>query len=292
MRSTAIVVGIDGTASSTAAVRWAAREAVRRGVVLRVVHAFAWHWEGGRFDGGTEYLAAAQDFAGEVTAAAVAEATAAAPGVLTETAPLVGNPIPQLLEAARDAALVVLGSRGRGGFASLLLGSVSQQVATRAACPVVVVRGRADPAEGPVVVGLDDSPTADDVLGAAFEAAAARGCALVAVRSYLPPMPLWIGDAPLGGYPMPADSDADEHSRLDEMVAAWRQKYPAVTAETVLTHDGAAAVLVGVSHTAQLVVVGSHGHGALARTLLGSTALQLLHHADCPVLVYRHRTEA
>ena len=83
------------------------------------------------------------------------------------------------------------------------------------------------------------------------------------------------------------ESDVRERERLLDQLAGWREKYPEVRVEALVSHAGAAAVLVGVSRTAQLVVVGSRGHGAVAGTLLGSTGLQLIHHADCPVLIAR-----
>lgn len=288
MNTTAIVVGTDGSAPSQAAVRWAAREAVRRHLPLRVLHAFEWNWQGARYTIGSEFIDVAKRTAEAVMAAAVGQARAAAPTVTTQVEPVMGNPVPQLLQAAQDAALLVLGNRGRGGFASLLLGSVSQQVATHAACPVVVVRGSGEVIDGPVVVGVDDSPSADEVLATAFDAAAARDCSLVAVRSYLATMPLWIGDVPTDAYPLPED-DAEQHRQLQAQIAAWQSKYPLVETEIIVSPESAAAVLSGLSGTARLVVVGSRGHGGLAGTLLGSTGLQLLHHADCPVLIVRPR---
>ncbi|MFI7542493.1 universal stress protein [Actinoplanes sp. NPDC049599] len=288
MSTKEILVGTDGTPASQAAVQWAAAEAERRHRVLRVVHVFDWEWRSARYDSGTEYIDVSRQLADAVVADASARARAVAPAVQVKVATLIGSPAPELLNAAADADLIVLGSRGHGGFASLLLGSVGQRVATHADCPVVVVRGRGAVGEGPVAVGADDSPTAGLVLGTAFEAAAGRDTGLTVVRAYPPPPPLWMAGVPVVDFTTPQD-DADERRRLEELLTPWRDRYPEVKVDVTISHGSPAAVLTGVSHRAQLVIVGSHGHGSIAGALLGSTGLQLLHHADCPVLIVRSR---
>ncbi|MEV4346472.1 universal stress protein [Actinoplanes sp. NPDC049596] len=285
MRKPIIVVGTDGTTCGSAAVEWAADEARRRRMPLRIVHAFDWDWNESRLDIGNEYIDVARLLADSVVSAARDRARALAPDVEIETDTLIGHASPRLAEASRDADLLVVGSRGRGGFAGLLLGSVSQRMATRAACPVVVVRGQVTP-EGPVVVGADDSPGSDRVLETAFAAAAARDAVLTVVRSYLPVIPLWLADVRPSEVETPAQ-DSDERARLHEQLAPWIEKYPQVKVEVVLTHQSAAAALVAASAGAQLAVIGSHGHGAIGGALLGSAGLPLLHHAECPVLVVR-----
>lgn len=129
---------------------------------------------------------------------------------------LAGSPVPRLLEIAADADLLVVGNRGRGGFASLLLGSVSQRLALHALCPIVVVRG--DGRAGPVAVGVDDSAAADQVLDAALTAAAERGCGVLAIRTYLPPIPLWLAsDVPAVEVQTP-EPDAIERERLESQL--------------------------------------------------------------------------
>ncbi len=257
MRTSQIIVGTDGTASSRAAVEWAAREASRRRVPLRIVHVFDWEWASARYDAGSEYLDVARQLADAVTEMATSQARAVAPRISLETDALIGNPAPRLLEETENAALVVLGNRGRG-----------------------------DVTEGPIAVGVDDTDTADQVLRTAFQTAAERDTALIAVRTYLPPTPLWIGDVPATLMETP-EEDAAEHAQIETLLAGWRQKYPQVPVEVMVSHHSAAAVLVGISHGAQLIIVGTHGHGAIASALLGSTGTQLLHHADCPVWIAR-----
>ncbi|MEV4342895.1 universal stress protein [Actinoplanes sp. NPDC049596] len=277
MRNPAVVVGTDGTACGTTAVEWAAGEARRRGATLRIVLAYDWDVD----DIGGEYADVARNLAETTVAAAHTRARALEPGIKIETTALRGYAVPQLLEASKGAALLVVGSRGHGGFAGMLLGSVGRKMALQAPCPVVVVRGRTD-ARGPVVVGVDDS---DAMLATAFEAAAARGTGLTVVRAIRPAVPLWLG-VPVTAVPLPED-DETERRQLAGLLAPWLEKYPRVPAATVLSHDSAAAALVHASERAQLVVVGSHGHNAVSGAVLGSTGLQLLHHAHCPVLIER-----
>lgn len=272
MTTSTIAVGTDGTSTSEAAVRWAAAEASRRGVPLRIVYAY-----------GPVPDTAEQLLAGAVLDAAVRHAQAAGAGVVIGAEALRGEPA-EVLPALEDVDLVVLGHRGRGGFTSLLLGSVSRQVATHAPVPVVVVRGRADAARGPIVAGIDASPAADAVLDAAFAAADRDRCSLAVLHTYAPPTPLWVGDIPTAGDGIPA-LDAAARARLEQRLAPWRAAYPQVDAEAVVSPDDAGAVLVAVSHSARLVVVGRPAHGAVVSALTGSTGRHLLHHSGCPVLV-------
>jgi nucleotide-binding universal stress UspA family protein len=289
MRTPTIVVAVDGAPPSEATVQWAAREADRRGIRLSVVHVLEWDGYNGRYDYSGAYFDMARKLAETVTATAADIACRIAPAVEVTQATLVGHPAARLLEAAKGAELLVVGSRGHGGFAELMLGSVSQRVATHAPCPVVVVRGRSA-AAGPVAVGVDDAESSAHVLDTAFSAAAAQHTGLVAIHAYLPAIPLYYQDVAASTIDTPEQDDA-ERQRVEERIAPWRAKYPQVTVETLLSHDSAASVLTGVSHGTQLIVVGTRGHGAVAGTLLGSTGLQLLHHADCPVYLDRPRKE-
>ncbi|MEU4424792.1 universal stress protein [Actinoplanes sp. NPDC024001] len=286
MRTPAIVVAVDGTDPSRAAARWAAREAELTNQPLRLTHVMDWDWAAGRNDFGGQHFETARRFAENIAARAAHDAKTAAPDIDVDTNVAIGDAAAQLIIGSEEASLLVLGNRGHGGFAGLHLGSVSQRVAMHAKCPIVVVRGRTDPTQGPVAVGVDDAGSADEVLEAAFTAARARGTSLAVIRSFLPAVPPYWGHLPPAQVHIP-EQDIPERARVTAQVAPWREKFPDVPVEILMSHDSAAALLVGVSHGAQLVVVGSRGHGVIAGTVLGSTGLQLLHHADCPVLIVR-----
>ena len=281
-RGRTVVVGVDGSDSALDAVRWAAREADRRHLSLRVVHGFG--WPDTRHVGdpglGVDYREVLQRTAREVLAAATAEAEQAVPGLDVDPQMIVGYPGAVLRSQSAEAQLVVLGDRGLGGFTGLLLGSVAIAVAALAECPVVVVRGPAPaPAEGPVVVGVDGSPTSEAAVAFAYEAAATRGVPLVAVHTWSDLMvdptfaPLVDWDAVKG----------HEREVLAERLAGWGEKYPDVRVQRVVAHDRPARALLEQAAGAQLVVVGTRGRGGLAGLLLGSVSHSLVHHAPCPV---------
>ncbi|WP_423790822.1 universal stress protein [Micromonospora cathayae] len=282
-----VVVGVDGSETALDAVRLAVREAAIRGRSLRVVHAFVWPLLGvplgpvpdGPAGGGL------RNQAERIVAEAVAEAGKVAPEVPVTGVVVDGPPTPVLLAEARDADLVVLGNRGLGGFAGLLLGSSAVQVGAYAECPVLVARGE-HRADGPVVVGVDGSELSDLAVGFAVEEAARRGTELVAVHTWLHPVPLGPGDV----LPLVYDLDAlaaEEERVLAEAVAGWSTRYPEVPIRQRLVRGNASRVLVEASKEAQLVVVGARGRGGLAGLLLGSVSHAVLHHAHCPLAIVR-----
>jgi len=192
-----------------------------------------------------------------------------------------------LLAESTRAELVVLGDRGLGGFAGLLIGSVAVALAAHAACPVVVVRGaepdRTTSRPEPVVVGVDGSPAGEAAVAFAFEAAALRGVPLVAVHTWRD----LLVDATMAPLVDWDAVEADEREVLAERLAGWGEKYPDVEVRRLVTRDRPAHALVQESGRAQLVVVGSRGRGGIAGMLLGSVSQALLHHSACPVVVTR-----
>jgi nucleotide-binding universal stress UspA family protein len=224
-----IVAGVDGTVGAQTAVRWAAREAAARRSPLRLLRAYT--------GGPPEGLTGPLDRAVRSLADAELLALGVAPGLAVRRTVARGAPETVLLAAARDAALVVVGSRGRGGVSGALLGSVSHGVAAHAAGPVVVVRGRGT--DGPVVVGADGSEAGDRAVAAAFEFAAVHGCGLVAVRAWVPQAPALDAE----GRPLqfePGERAGVERWALGESVGRWREKFPQVPVETEVTGRNAA----------------------------------------------------
>ena len=284
MEYTDIVVGVDGSGVSGNALRWAAAEARLRAARLRIVTAYAETWPPEAFGGLAELPeSVAQRYEAEVSEA-VAVARVLQPGIEVTGEAMPGEPVSVLLRTGRTAAMVVVGNRGHGGLASLLLGSVSQQVATGATGPIVVVRGRAVAPVGPVVVGVDESPSARDALELGFQEAQRRGCGLVAVRVYPLPIAPYAADTAVPLYDEDAVRQAEAHD-LDATLAPWREKHPAVVVKAHIGPGSPAQNLIDVSTRAALLIVGSRGYGALVGTIVGSVGLQLLHHADCPVMI-------
>lgn len=280
-----VVVGVDGSESALAATRWAAAEARRRKVPLRVVLVFD-HPMGyavGDPRLGPELHERLLSSTRRSLAEAVAVAERAAPGHEVSGEVVVGFPVTVLAEQSGTAQLVVVGSRGLGGLAGLLLGSVAVGLAAGASCPVVVVRADEPDPHGPVVVGVDGTPCSEAAVAFAFDTAARRGAELVAVH-------VWVTHELVPGSVSPAQwaATVEEEKRvLAERLAGWGAKYPDVPVRRVVLRDGAASALVQLSEGAQLVVVGSHGRRELAGLLLGSVSHAVLHRSHCPVAVVR-----
>ncbi|WP_155056035.1 universal stress protein [Streptomyces blattellae] len=285
-----VVVGVDGSPSSLTAVEVAAREADVRGVGLRLVHAFSWpsaHLPpGGRPWGPSG--AGLRELVDDTLAKAERRAREAAPRVECRREVVVGEPLMALEIESRTASLMVVGSRGLSRFGSLLLGSTSGHLAAHAACPVLVVRGRPDPA-GPVLLAVDGSPAARAAVEFAFEQASTHGRDLVALhvwnthteRAYDGP-----GDPPFVTYD--EDRLRDEEQRvLAEALGGLHDKYPDVAVDRRLVRGRVRHALIEASADAGLLVAGARGRGGFSGLLLGSVSQAVLHHAHCPVAVVR-----
>jgi nucleotide-binding universal stress UspA family protein len=282
MRSSRIVVGYDGSEGAGPALDWAAAEAARRDVPLSLIHAVHLPLAGVTADEAVVVAQAGTNRARQSGATAL---------VMTETA--TARAAHALVSASRDAALVVLGTRGRSVLVDELLGSVGVTVAAEAACPVVIVRGDAPlPGPGrPVVVGVDGTTKAEIALRYAADAAAAYGAPLTVVTAWTPPS----GRAhhPLPPVPELEDLEADRRTRRTARAAACdaadlaAQLYPALTVRADARSGRPARVLADAAAGAGMLVVGSRGRGGLTGLLLGSVSHGVMHAAPCPVTVVR-----
>ncbi|GAA0262264.1 universal stress protein [Saccharothrix mutabilis subsp. mutabilis] len=278
-----VTVGVDGSDSALDAVRWAAEEVRLRGGRLRLVHA-----ESPLFDA-PDLERRVRTALREASWRVVREAAEVVdPLVELEVHVEVGGPAQVLAAESAHAGLLVLGTRGLGGFASLAVGSTAIAVTSHAACPVVVVRGDKPNRPGPVVVGVHGDPHSVPVLAKAFAEASARGVGVVAVHTWHPV----VGDvvALSAGIDL-AEYDALHGGRLARLVSPWRTKYRDVPVELVVDRGSASTVLLERAEDAALVVVGGRGRNSLTGLLLGSTSHALLHHAPCPVMVVHAPSE-
>jgi nucleotide-binding universal stress UspA family protein len=276
-----ILVGVDGSAPSLAAVDVAIREAALRGRAVRLVFGDTW----------ADHPAwAANDPAADLAAGllsepqqAIRDATdRAAAGQVPVTGEIVaGDPATVLIRESAHTDLLVIGHRGRGGFTELLLGSVAIKVSAHAACPVMITRGAA-PDHGDILVGVDGSPSDDAALRFAFDEAALRGATLRALHAW--DRPHLSSPALMLQYDTGPESAA--HARLlTDAVQDWSRKHPDVTMHRELATGRPADAIADASRHAQLVVLGARGHAQLPGRRLGSVSHTVLHHAVCPVAV-------
>ncbi|MBO2455202.1 universal stress protein [Actinomadura barringtoniae] len=282
---TEIVVGTDGSENSLVAIDWAAREAGRRNASLRIVYAIApWLFDTPVDPG----VGAVRDWirgdGQDVVDRSIARALRAVPDLRVTGAMAEGQPAARLIEEARHAAMVVVGTRGTSGVSGLLLGSVAFQLVSHAPCPAVVVRGEEHPEYGEIVVGIDGSTESSAAAGFAFEEAALRHARLRAVLAWSHPHASRSGDQQPPVYDAQTVT-AGEERVLAESLAGWREKYPEVRLVYEVVHARPARALAGESARADLLVLGSRGRGGFTGLMLGSVGQSMLHLAHCPLTV-------
>lgn len=288
-----IVVAVDGSEASAAAVRWAANTAAKRQQPLRLASSYMM----------PQYLYAEgmvppQELFDELQASTM-EKIVAAREIALEVAPDIrightvaeGSPIDMLLEMSKEATMIVMGSRGLGGLSGMVLGSVSAAVVSHAQCPVVVVREDTQVNDatkyGPVVVGVDGSDVSAKATEFAFAEAHARGAEVVAVHTWMD-MQVQASLAGLAAAQAQWEEiEMEQRALLDERLEPLIKKYPDVSVTKVITRDRPVRALADAAEGAQLLVVGSHGRGGFKGMLLGSTSRALLQSTPCPMMVVR-----
>ena len=284
-----IVVGVDGSDAAAEALGWAAREAVLSGDTVLAVH--AWCYPALTYAHGLvpPPVFAREDFEDEARAILdAALSTLNVEGAVSiEPAVAEGGATNVLVDRSRGADLLVVGHRGRGGFLALHLGSVALQCAQHAECPVVVVRAGAQRSSPErrrrVVVGVDGSEPARRALLWAADEARRRHATLEIVHCWHPRMGLPLG--PAVSATDRASLEAAAHAVVTAATRAVDGRLPHT--ESLLVDAPAASTLLEASAGADLVVVGTRGHGGFPGLLLGSVSTQVLHHAQCPAVVVR-----
>lgn len=290
-RHESIVIAVDGSPESDAAVRFGTREAVLRNVGIVLLNVVPRHITSRSIGPAAlepAYTEWQQDNARDVLAHAEKAVRASAgpapvPEIRSEV--VYSAVVPALTEASKHAAMVVVGCRGRGAIGRLTLGSTSSGLIHHGHGPIALVRAdeaRAPDDVAPVLVGVDGSRASVAATALAFDEASRRGVDLIALHAW--------SDLSYSPYAIADQSyEAQGHEILAERLAGWHERYPDVTVHRQIVTDRPAHWLIDGSQQAQLVVVGSHGRGGYIGMLLGSVSTAVVHAAHCPVIVVRPR---
>lgn len=285
----AVVVGVDGSEAALGAARWAAEYAARHALALTLLHVVPrldLHFAAAELPAGREPGSAGD----KLLAAATAVVRSTHPDLVIRTQVVRGAVAATLAEISQGARLLVVGEGAAGHRA---LGGHVVGAVHRAPCPVVVWRPSVAKRTGkpvPIVVGVDESDASNRALEEAFDIACAAHAPLTVVHMWEIAAAVGMGD--LGGqgnmdWPLLELLESQQRQRMEELVKPLAAKYPNAHVSKVFQDVTPVKGLTDLSRQAQLVVVGSHGRGRLAGALLGSVSQNLIHHAECPVLVVR-----
>ena len=290
-----ILVGVDGSPASLGAVDWAVARAACEGWRVHILCAYSLpSFTTASLDGG---YAALDDTAVRAGAQAVVDEAIARvqdKGVTVTSSLETGDPAGVLVDLSEEAVLTVVGTRGGGGFADRLLGTVSSALPAHAHCPTIVVPRHTEGAEYTparrIVVGVDGSDSARKALRWAVREAEVWGAELTAIAA----VPMASGAGALAWLPAAVDREqvlTDVRSGLDRAVADALEGHPEVVVRRHALDGNAAELMAEFSTAVDLVVVGSRGRGGFSGLLLGSVSQGVLSHASCPVMVVPARTE-
>ncbi|WP_431979926.1 universal stress protein [Streptomyces qinglanensis] len=296
--SRAVTVGLDGSSESIAAAEWAAREASVLDRPLRLVHVWDAVPEAYPELAGADARRLWAERARFDPRELVRRIRADRPELSVETAQPCGDPVRVLCEAADEAELLVLGSRGLGALTGFVVGSVSQSVVARSRCPAVLVRAGQAQREsaagsasgrppGRVVVGVDAAQPCDEVMEYAFTRADRHGAAVRAVYGWSLPV-LWNPQPTAAVLALRDEVAAAQQALVEEVLEPWRRKFPGVPAAAVAAEGRPAAELPKAAEGAGLVVVGRRDRAAKPGPRIGSVTHAVLHHCAAPVAVVPH----
>ena len=283
-----ILVCVDGSAASDAAIAWATREAVMRQLPITLMHAVppvVVGWPVGQLYTDTPEWQKQNgqhviDQARKTLSASLSESES--PEIHTEME--YSSVVQTLIDASKDASMIVAGSQGLGSLGRLLLGSVTTALTHHAHCPVAVIHSDGSVARisnAPVLLGIDGSPASEAATALAFDEASHRGGGLLALHAWSD-----VGVFPMLGMDW-RDSERKGQEILAERLAGWQERYPDVHVERLIVCDKPSRWLLQESERAQLVVVGSRGRGGFTGMLLGSVSSAVAQSATVPVIVVR-----
>jgi nucleotide-binding universal stress UspA family protein len=288
MMMSTVVVGYDQTPHSEMALDEAAREATMRGAALNVVTAFR------RLEP-FEPTLSAEDADPQGGARKAAEAVAQhgvdhvhdrRPDLPAAPYALAGPAGKTIAQAAHSADLLVLGSRGRGGFAGLRVGSTSMRALADSCCPVLVVRGESNIIHDRVVAAVDIEEFCEPVLDFAFAEASRRGAGLTVIHVWDEPWIVSYGQQDPGIADDIALIEHECEDRLSAVVRSIHRRHPEVLPFQQVATGSAGRLLVEASRRADLLVTGARRHGEGRHGMgIGPVTQTLLHHAECPVAV-------
>lgn len=292
MTARAVVAATDGSGEATCAVEWAAREAARYSVPLRIVSAatlprVVMLQLRPERDAALGFV---REYYDRALAAAAARATEVVPGLVISTHRAEGQAARVVTESGSGALMLVVGHRGVGAVTALALGSVAGYACAHASCPVVVVRAQ-DAVSGLVGVGVGDLDDDVDALEFAFTEAALRQARLTVIHAWHGPQgSVWWAD---GRYPPPGlhAAAAAARRKLTLTLEAWREKYPEVTVNGALVHGHPGRALADLSAHADLVVIGRHGWSGVLPAA-GSAQHSALRRARGPIAVVPSRVSS
>jgi nucleotide-binding universal stress UspA family protein len=283
-RRSTILLGVDGSAASDAAIRWSVQEAVMRRQPIELLHVVAQtlissadgptitQWQ---IDRARQILDRSREIAEKVVGSTPLD---------IHTQMKYASVVATLVDASTNAWMIVVGSRGLDAVEGRLLGSVSSRLIHHANCPVAIVHDDDSAQEqiredAPVLVGIDGSPASEAATALAFDEASRRGVPLVALHAWSD-----VGVFPILGMDSRKYRDEGEEA-LAERLAEWHDRYPDVRVQRRLVCDVPARWLIDESKSAQLVIVGSRGRGGPPEKHLGSVSYAVAHSARVPVIV-------
>lgn len=297
-----IVVGVDGSEFSLQALRWAVAEAGRHAAELVAVTTWTAlpppivspYVDVSKIGSRADASSAAEQALNIVLEDALANNLQ----VAVQTVAAQGHPAKLLTEHSRHADLVVVGARGRGSVAGWLLGSVSQELLRHSSCPVAVIRspqGEEGAMNSPetdtsewsrVVVGIDGSDSSKSAMRWAAEEAKAHDSELT-VASVWTPLPAAVAPYDSTGWGAGLDPERLAAAILNDTVEEVLSEYSGLALRREVRGGNTARVLIDLSDGADVLVVGSRGHGGFVGMLLGSVSQHVAAHADCTVVVVR-----